>query len=370
MKLKSLSILNFKNHIEANFAFDKSVNCFVGNNGVGKTNILDAIYYLSFCKSYFNTVDGQNINHDEGFFVIQGSFSKETEEIDEEIYCGVKRNEKKRFKRNKKDYKKLSDHIGKFPSVMISPYDRDLIGEGSEIRRKFIDSIIAQLDKIYLRDLIKYNKFIQQRNALIKRMIETRSVSKQALEIWDLQIEPLAESIAEKRTSFLNQFTELFNHYYKLISGDSERVTISYKSSLEDKSYLNALQDNFNKDIALQYTSVGPHKDDLVFLIEDKPIKKFGSQGQQKSYLIALKLAQYEFMKNNSNILPLLLMDDVFDKLDKLRVANIMDLVSGGAFGQVFITDTDGERLNQLFSDNNIDASMHYLTKEREVINE
>lgn len=368
MKLKSLHILNFKNHSEANFDFEKDVNCFVGNNGAGKTNLLDAIHYLSFCKSYFNSVDALNILHDEDFFVVQGFFSKEDSKLNEEIHCAVKRGDKKRFKRNKKDYQKLSDHIGKFPSVMISPYDRDLIGEGSDVRRKFIDSIISQLDKIYLQDLIKYNKLIKQRNALIKSMVENRRVSTQSIEIWDLQLEPLANSISEKRQSFLNQFLDLFNEYYALISGQSENVSIEYAKSTEG-SYLENLQANFKKDIALQYTSVGPHKDDLVFLIEGRPIKKFGSQGQQKSYLIALKLAQYEFMKKNSEILPVLLMDDVFDKLDKNRVGNLLDLVSGGAFGQVFITDTDGDRLSQMFDENNISASIFKINTKKEAVN-
>ncbi len=369
MKLKTLHILNFKNHQEANFDFEQDVNCFVGNNGVGKTNLLDAIHYLSFCKSYFNSVDAQNIKHDEDFFVVQGFFSKEDSDLDEEIHCAVKRGEKKRFKRNKKDYKKLSDHIGKFPSVMISPYDRDLIGDGSEIRRKFIDSIISQLDKNYLNDLIKYNKLIKQRNALIKSMVENRRVSSENIEVWDLQLEPLAVTISKKRTQFIEQFLELFNRYYALISGDSEFVSIDYNHSVEG-NYLDVLKANFKKDIALQYTSVGPHKDDLIFLIEGRPIKKFGSQGQQKSYLIALKLAQYEFMKNNSSILPVLLMDDVFDKLDKNRVSNILDLVSGGAFGQVFISDTDGNRLKELFEKNNIKASIFNVAqKEKEAIN-
>ena len=363
MRLASLYILHFKNHQELDFTFEKRVNCFVGDNGVGKTNILDAIHYLSFCKSYFNSIDAQNINHNKGFFVLQGKFKLENSESTDDIYCGVKQGEKKRFKRNKKDYKRLSEHIGRYPSVMISPYDRDLIGEGSEVRRKFIDSIISQLDKNYLQDLIKYNKLIQQRNAHIKKMLESRAVSKEMLEVWDFQLEPLAESINSKRQAFLQDFINLFNDYYKLISGNKEGVSIDYKNSLEGKKYITALQENFQKDIALQYTSVGPHKDDLLFLIDEKPVKKFGSQGQQKSYLIALKLAQYDFMKQKSGVLPILLMDDVFDKLDKKRVANILELVHNDTFGQVFITDTDGERLNELFEHSNISAQIFELNK-------
>jgi DNA replication and repair protein RecF len=362
LRLKSLSILNFKNHLEQNFQFNLPVVCFVGNNGAGKTNILDAIHYLSFSKSYFNSIDSQNINDSQNFFVIQGIM--DDNEAQSELYCGVKRGDKKRFKFNKKDYERLSDHVGKFPSVMISPYDRDLIGEGSEVRRKFIDSIISQLDKEYLQTLISYNRVLAQRNALIKHMAAERKIIQSNLEIWDIQLAELATIIRDKRKAFLDEFIPLFNEYYQLISGSEEYVSIQFVDSANGDAYMDAFNANFKRDMALEYTTVGIHKDDLLFLIEHKPIKKFGSQGQQKSYLVALKLAQYEFLKRNSGRKPLLLMDDIFDKLDHHRVANIMSLVTNDAFGQVFITDTDKARMEQLFLNNNLSVQIFEITKQ------
>lgn len=363
MQLKSLSILNFKNHLDGNFTFELPLVCFVGDNGVGKTNLLDAIHYLSFCKSYFNSIDSQNINDSQDFFVIQGNF--ETEDKAYEIYCGVKRGDKKRFKLNKKDYKKLSDHIGKFPSVMVSPYDRDLIGEGSDVRRKFIDSIISQLDKEYLQNLINYNKLLLQRNALLKNMAEINKLSTENLEIWNIQLAEVGTFIRKKRIEFLNEFSSLFNEYYALISGNSEQVEVAYIDSLKGESdFLKALNENVKRDFVLQYTSIGTHKDDLDFMINGKPVKKFGSQGQQKSYLVALKLAQYEFMKRHLGSKPMLLLDDVFDKLDQNRVANIMKLVHDEAFGQVFITDTDKHRMEQLFKSNDLNVQIFEIKKE------
>jgi DNA replication and repair protein RecF len=347
--------------LEQGFEFNQEVICFVGNNGAGKTNVLDAIHYLSFCKSYFNSIDSQNINDTQNFFVIQGVF--DTAEIQTELYCGVKRGDKKRFKFNKKDYERLSDHVGKFPSVMISPYDRDLIGEGSEIRRKFIDSIISQLDKEYLQTLISYNRVLAQRNALIKHMAAERKFNQSNLEIWDIQLAELATAIRLKRIEFLDDFVELFNEYYRFISGSEELVSVQFSDSVNGADYMESFSENYKRDMALEYTSVGPHKDDLIFLIEEKPIKKFGSQGQQKSYLVALKLAQYEFLKRKSGHKPLLLMDDIFDKLDKQRVANIMTLVSNGTFGQVFITDTDRDRLEELFAKNQLNAQFFDIKK-------
>ena len=347
--------------MEQGFEFNQEVICFVGNNGAGKTNVLDAIHYLSFCKSYFNAIDSQNINDTQNFFVIQGVF--DAAECETELYCGVKRGDKKRFKCNKKDYERLSDHVGKFPSVMISPYDRDLIGEGSEVRRKFIDSIISQLDKEYLQTLISYNRVLAQRNALIKHMAAERKFNQNNLEIWDIQLAELATSIRHKRIEFLNDFVNLFNEYYRFISGSEEQVSVQFSDSASGADYMESFSENYKRDMALEYTSVGPHKDDLILLIEEKPIKKFGSQGQQKSYLVALKLAQYEFLKRKSGNKPLLLMDDIFDKLDKQRVANIMTLVSNGTFGQVFITDTDRQRLEELFAKNQLNAQFFDIKK-------
>ncbi|MFP5470992.1 MAG: DNA replication/repair protein RecF [Bacteroidia bacterium] len=362
MKLKSLSIVNFKSHLEANYSFSKRIVCFTGNNGAGKTNLLDAIHYLSFCKSYFNAIDSQNIHHEQNFFVIQGFYDHNDGES--ELYCGVKQGDKKRFKINKKDYQKLSDHIGKFPAVMISPYDRDLIGDGSDVRRKLMDSIISQLDKEYLQTLISYNRVLAQRNALIKHMAAERKINQSNLEIWDIQLAELATNIRQKRLNFLEDFVQLFNDYYRFISGSEEQVSVEFLDSVNGEDYTESLNANFKRDMALEYTSVGAHKDDLIFLIEGKPIKKFGSQGQQKSYLVALKLAQYEFLKRKSGKKPILLMDDVFDKLDQQRVSNILKLVHDDVFGQVFITDTDSSRLEKLFKENELNAEIFEIKKQ------
>lgn len=346
MHLKELSLIYFKNYDEAQLALSSNINCFVGNNGVGKTNILDAIYYLCFCKSYFNPIDSQNIKHDKPFFSIEGIYDRN--EVLETVFCGVKRGQKKIFKRNKKEYEKLADHIGLFPLVIISPADRDLIIEGSEIRRKFIDGVIAQSDKIYLKCLLKYNKVLAQRNALLKYFAANHTYDSTTLSIYNEQLIDLATQIYEKRCAFMNDFNDIFQHYYKAISGSQEQVSLEYKSQLNDSDLGSLLEENLNKDKILQYTTCGIHKDDLKFKIGEYPIKKQGSQGQQKTYLIALKLAQFDFIKNFVGYKPILLLDDIFDKLDDQRVESIVRLVSEHHFGQIFITDTHKERTEEI----------------------
>lgn len=346
--------MNFKNCSEANLDFSEKINCFVGNNGVGKTNVLDAIYYLSFCKSYFNAIDNQNIKHDEDFFAIHGYYQKNGAREDL-ISCIQKRNAKKQFKKNKKDYDRLADHIGHFPLVMISPYDRDLINDGSELRRKYIDSVVAQFDKVYLDDLLNYNKALSHRNALLKRFAEMRSFDADSLEIWNEQLISLGISIYEKRKIFLEEFAPIFQHYFEFISGGKEEVSITYDSQLHEHSFNDLLSESLERDRYLRYTSKGIHKDDLKLKIGDYPIKKFGSQGQQKSFVIAIKLAQFEFTKNKKGYKPILLFDDIFDKLDDYRVKQLISLVSNNSFGQVFITDTQLQRIEKVFKIVNID---------------
>ena len=347
MFLKKLSVLNFKNYPETELEFSSHINCFTGNNGEGKTNILDAIHYLSFCKSFFNPVDSQNILHDAPFLLIQGVYDVEGQE--EDIYCGLKRNQKKQFKRNKKEYIRLADHIGLFPLVMISPADSELITEGSESRRKFIDSVIAQFDREYLEKLIQYNRVLSQRNTLLKQIANNPAFDQDALEIWDIQLIELAELIYTKRKNFVSSFISIFQKYYALISGGKEQVTISYSSHLEAGPFSEVLSKALQRDQAMEYTTVGIHKDDLEFKIDGYALKKFASQGQQKSFLIALKLAQFDFMKQLKHISPILLLDDIYDKLDDLRVKQLMELVSSDHFGQLFITDTHPTRLAELF---------------------
>ena len=346
MHLKDLSLIYFKNYEEAQLEFSSSINCFVGNNGVGKTNLLDAIYYLCFCKSYFNPIDSQNILHEKPFFSIEGTF--ERNELDDKVFCGVKRGQKKVFRRNKKEYEKLADHIGLFPLVIISPADRNLIIEGSETRRKFIDGVIAQSDKIYLQDIIKYNQVLAQRNALLKYFAVNFTYDPITLGIYNVQLIDLSTSIHAKRSVFMEQFNPIFQSYYNSISGSKEQVSLEYKSQLNDGDIGSLLEESLTNDKILQYTTCGTHKDDLLFKINNFPIKKQCSQGQQKTYLIALKLAQFDFIKNLVGYKPLLLLDDIFDKLDDTRVESIVSLVSEHNFGQIFITDTHKNRTEEI----------------------
>nr|WP_321243768.1 DNA replication and repair protein RecF [uncultured Psychroserpens sp.] len=342
MILNTLSLVNYKNFEQQNFEFDTKINCFVGSNGVGKTNALDAIYHLSFGKSYFNPIASQNIKHNEDFFVVDGIFDKNDKA--EKVVVSLKRGQKKVIKRNGKAYEKFSDHIGFIPLVIISPADRDLIIEGSDTRRKFIDSVISQSDKAYLNNLIKYNKILSQRNALLKYFALNNTFNAQTLEVYNEQLDTYGSEIFKTRDEFLKAFIPIFKARYKAISNDNEAVNLNYKSDLFDDDLKTLLAKNVNKDKAIQYTSVGIHKDDLNFEIETYPIKKFGSQGQQKSFLIALKLAQFDFVKQQSGVTPLLLLDDIFDKLDENRVAQIINLVDNENFGQLFISDTHAER--------------------------
>ncbi len=346
MYLQKISLVNFKNIESQSFDFQEKINCFVGDNGVGKTNVLDAIYYLSFTKSYFTAVAVQNIKHGTGFFMIEGDYLLNDRK--EKIVCSLKKGQKKVLKRNDKAYGKFSEHIGQFPLVIISPADRDLVTEGSETRRKFIDGVISQQNKTYLQDLIAYNKVLSQRNALLKYFAANRTFDALNLSVYDDQLSEYGSRIYEIRKAFLEQFIPIFNEKYQIISGDKEQVNLNYKSQLHDFNMKDVLQKSLEKDRVIQYTTSGIHKDDLNFEIGDYPIKKFGSQGQQKSYLIALKLAQFEFIKQQSKVTPILLLDDIFDKLDENRVSQIIDLVNNEEFGQIFITDTHSERTENI----------------------
>lgn len=342
MILKSLSLLNYKNFDSKTFIFNEKINCIVGNNGMGKTNVLDAIYHLSFGKSYFNPVATQNIKHDTDFFVVNGDYVKHDKP--EKIIISLKRGQKKIIKRNGKDYEKFSEHIGFLPLVIISPADRDLIIEGSDTRRKFIDSVISQSDKSYLTDLINYNKILTQRNALLKYFALNHTFNGDTLEVYNAQLTDYGTKIFKKRDAFLKEFIPIFKSRYQVISQDNETVNLVYQSDLFENQLDTLLKNTINKDKALQYTNVGIHKDDLHFNIEEHPIKKFGSQGQQKSFLIALKLAQFDFIKKQSGDNPILLLDDIFDKLDEQRVSQIIKLVDNDIFGQIFISDTHADR--------------------------
>ncbi len=349
MHLKDLHLINFKNYEEAELELSSGVNCFFGKNGSGKTNILDAVYYLSMCKSYLNVLDRQNIRFNELFFSVSGTWQKE--EKDTSIHCAVKIGSKKVFKRNKKEYEKLSDHIGQFPVVMISPYDRDLISEGSELRRKWMDGIISQFDRQYLEEIQRYAKVLEQRNALLKNMHDHGLFDRESIEVWNEQLSRLAENIYNKRKKFIAEFLPVFVERYNFIGLEREDVQLEYRSQLNDNSMEELLKQFERKDAFSQFTNAGTHKDDLLFTIKGHPIKKFGSQGQQKSFIIALRLAQYDWLKNHLQTKPTLLLDDIFDKLDTSRVKKLLELVSDDYFGQVLVTDTDKERLDQILGE-------------------
>ncbi|TDX83073.1 DNA replication/repair protein RecF [Epilithonimonas xixisoli] len=351
MIINKLSLINFKSHSEVSFDFSPQINCFVGNNGVGKTNILDALHYLSVGKSFLGNSDLNNIlSHklEDGsqmtmdFFVIDSEI--QNEEKEDLIKILMPREAKKVIKKNDKTYDRLADHIGYLPSVMISPYDSNLISDSGESRRKFLDAMISQTDSVYLFDLIQYQKTIQQRNALLKNFAKNRYFDKDSLEIYDDPISNFGTRIFEKRKEFVENLNPIVQHYYDIISGGKEKVSVVYESHLSDNTFQELLTSSIDKDRVLTYTSKGIHKDDLVFEMNGSSIKKIGSQGQQKSFLVSLKLAQINRIKELTGKSPILLLDDIFDKLDDTRVSQLIELVNKENFGQIFITDTHKER--------------------------
>ncbi|MFZ4725196.1 MAG: DNA replication/repair protein RecF [Paludibacter sp.] len=357
MRLSSLSILNYKNISEANLIFSPKINCFIGNNGMGKTNILDAIYFLSFCKSHSNPIDSQNIKHNSEFFLIQGKY--ELGESIEEIYCGMKLRQKKQFKRNKKEYERLSDHIGLLPLVLVSPDDSVLISEGSDERRKFVDGVISQFNKSYLNQLLQYNNALKQRNALLK--IET-TIDNSLLDIWEDQMALYGSYIYEQRKQFIDEFVPVFQNFYTKISGGNEQISLSYHSQHEEHDIKTRMIATRDRDHILGYSTQGIHKDELEMMLDGYPIKRVGSQGQNKTYLISLKLAQFDFLKRTHQLSPLLLLDDIFDKLDSNRVKQIVELVSSNTFGQIFITDTNREHLDLILKQLGQEATIFHVS--------
>ena len=343
----------------------------MGDNGEGKTNLLDAIYYLTFCKSFLNPIDSQNIKINEDFFLIQGEFEKENE--NSSVYCGIKRNQKKVFKINKKEYEKLADHIGEFPLVIVSPADINLIQEGSDLRRKFLDGILAQFDKTYLDLLIQYNKVLSQRNALLKYFFKERTFNAEQIEVWDIQLVKLGQILGEKRADLTRELIPVFQKYYNKIANSKEVVGLEYHSQIlssdNQSDFKTLLENNYKDDIQKQFTNIGIHKDDLIFTLAGNPTKKFASQGQQKTYLIALKLAQLEFLKDHKKITPILLLDDIFDKLDENRVGHLLELVNTNDFGQIFLTDTDKERIKRVLTKINT-QSLVFEVKDGQVLAE
>lgn len=342
MFLKNLLLNNYKNFSEIKFDFDSKIICFTGMNGVGKTNIVDAIYHLSYTKSYFNSIQADNIKHFQEYMSISGVYEADNKE--EKIVLSLKRNEKKVLIKNGKKYKKFIDHIGLIPAVIISPVDRNLITDGSDIRRKFVDGIISQSNKDFLFNLIEYNRTLKQRNKALKLFFNDKKKLISTLEIYNFKLSKLGLNIYKKRNDFLKEFIPIFKNRYFELSSNKEQVDIDYKSDLSSKEeFSKILINSLENDLRYKYTTRGIHKDDLLFLKDKNSVKKFASQGQQKSFLIALKLAQFDYL-SKGNKKPILLLDDIFDKLDDIRVEQIIKLVNDDHFNQIFVTDTNKER--------------------------
>ncbi len=360
MFLRQLSILNYKNISDASLGFSSKINCFIGDNGEGKTNLLDAVYFLSFCHSMSSNIDSLSMRHDTDFFMLQGQYVQDDGETVEEIYAGMKRGAKKQFKRNKKAYKKLSEHIGLIPLIIVSPDDVTLIAGGGEERRKLLDMVISQYDNTYIDLLNRYNKALQQRNALLKMEEEPDAM---LLTLWEEEMADNGEKIFQKRNDFVNRFVPVFNEIYNKISGEKEQVSLRYISHCQRGRLLDVIQHDRHKDRAVGYSLHGVHRDDLEMLIGGYPMKREGSQGQTKTYVISLKLAQFDFLRQTiSATTPLLLLDDIFDKLDAQRVEKIVNIVSGEKFGQIFITDTNREHLDNILSKGNFDYKLFHVS--------
>jgi DNA replication and repair protein RecF len=349
MHLDHLSLVNFRNYDQTELSFSSKINFFAGNNGTGKTNLLDAIYYLSLTKSYFNNIDSQNIRHDEDFFVIQGDYIRQ--DVREKIYCGVRKGTRKSFRRNGREYSRFSEHVGLLPVVMVSPADSSLITEGSEERRKFMDAVISQYDVTYLDKLIRYNRALVQRNVLLKDFARKVTFKSDSLDIWDEQLASLGSYIYSVRSDFIRELIPVFQKYYTIISEKNEQVQLRYQSQLENSDLKSLLKNALDKDRLLQYTTAGTHKDDLILLLGDHSIRTTGSQGQQKTYLVALKLAKFDYIRRINGFSPIMLLDDIFDKFDARRVKKIIELVAHDSFGQIFITDTSRDRIKLVLED-------------------
>lgn len=358
MHLESIRLSNFKNYSAVNLEFSREINCFLGKNGSGKTNLLDAIFYLSFTKSSLQSQDLQCILHNEPFFSIKGSFN--LEEKERTVLCGLQIGKKKFVKLDDKPYKKASEHVGKFPIVLIAPNDTDVIRGSSEDRRKFFDAIISQVNAPYLQNLIQYNHALRQRNSLLKQFAERDYFDADLLQPFDEQLISLGGEIYEVRKAFLSSFRKLVKSHYQNLSEASEEVDLQYESHFAEDIRLK-FAENQKKDLILKRTNVGIHKDDFPFLMGGLPIRKFGSQGQQKSYLIALKLANFDYLFDKKGVKPLLLLDDIFDKLDDFRIAKLIEMVASEKFGQIFVTDARPERTLSMFEKINQDVKMFHI---------
>ncbi len=355
MYLNRLSLLNFKNIEEAQIDFSPRINCFVGDNGTGKTNLLDAIHYLSMGRSAFNLTDSQCMRHTSEGFVVNGLYTAPGGRS-ESIVCACSKGHPKKFSRGGKEYDKLSDHIGLIPIVLVTPSDTALINDSGEERRKYLNSLISQLDRAYLATLIKYNRVLAERNKLLKS--PSTAGFDDILAILDQQMSVLGTAIHARRTELVAALAPVVARYYALLAEGNEAVEMTYRSELNDMSFEELLRQNGQRDRINQFTTGGIHRDDLKLSIAGHPLRKFGSQGQQKSFLLALKLAQYDLVAAEGGTRPILLLDDVFDRLDQGRVSQLMKLISEERFSQIFITDCDNVRLESILHDGGCDYTL------------
>lgn len=365
MRLETLSILNYKNIGEATLEFSPNINCIIGNNGEGKTNLIDSIYYLSFCRSAFNNIDSQVLKHDQDFFVIQGHYTGMNDEV-EDVYCGMQRGKRKHFKCNKKEYQRLSSHLGLIPVILVSPSDNSIVEGSNDERRHLMDVIISQYDVEYIDVLSRYNKAVQNRNALLKKLQDIESSSAndilQLLEVYEEEMAAYGQLVFQKRDVFINSIKPLFQKYYTQISDNKEKVGLSYVSHCQRGPLLTVIQKDRAKDIIMGYSLHGIHRDDIEMTIDGYPLRKEGSQGQNKTFVLALKLAQFEFLKEKKNgRVPILLLDDIFDKLDAARVEKIVSIVSSDDFGQIFITDTNRDHIDKILQKSPFDYMIFHV---------
>jgi DNA replication and repair protein RecF len=366
--LAHLHLFQFRNHREADMALGPQVNCFTGPNGVGKTNLLDAVHYLSMCKSYFEPTDQHNVLKGEEVFMVKGAMAMD--EGEDELVCSVRRGHRKVFSRNRKEYDRLADHVGRYPVVMITPYDGQLVLDGSEVRRRFLDGLISQFDRAYLESLMRYNRAMAHRNLLLKQSWDRGTTDRSVVEPWDEQVIVHAEAVHAVRKAFMEELMPLLLQHYQGISSGSEQVGLTYRSELADRPMRQLLDEAWPRDLAAGHTTVGVHRDDLVFTLEDQPLKRYGSQGQQKTYLIALKLAQFDLTATRSGRRPILLLDDIFDKIDPQRMRHLLQLLAGDRFGQVLITDTDARRMHTALDGLPLDVRFFRLEHDRPITHE
>ncbi|WP_339874784.1 DNA replication and repair protein RecF [uncultured Algoriphagus sp.] len=360
MHLKSLELLQFKNHEKTRLQFSSEINCFVGLNGSGKTNVLDGIHYLSLTKSAVQSSDSLNVQHEKDFFAIKGQFEL-AEEKKLEVRCTVELGKKKQIYQNGKALAKTSEHVGLIPLVLIAPDDTELIKGGSDGRRKFFDGLISQLDHAYLDQLIRYHHFLKQRNALLKKFAETGRRDLTLLDNYDSELIELSSVLAARRNELLAEMAPLLQSHYSEISQGQELVSVIYETEALRPDFEEYFKSLRKKDLITKNSNAGIHKDDFGFMIGEHPIRKIGSQGQQKSYIIALKLAQFQIFEKEKGEKPILLLDDIFDKLDDLRIAQMMQLISQHTFGQIFLTDARPERSKKILSELDSEVSFFSL---------